>query len=385
MVDQLMPPSVSERISAVASSGTVQLTAILQDLRRRGVDVIDMAVGEPDFAVDPAVIKTASEALAGGLTRYGPVGGLPALRRRIASGFEGFTEDNVIVTNGAKQALYSVFQVLCDKDDEVIIPTPCWVSFSHQVNLAGGRPVLVPASEHQPDIEAIVEAIGPQTVAILLNSPNNPTGAVYSPAAIEAIGDLCRRRNLWLISDEAYQAFDFSGHEAFNPYEIKRLRDRLITIRSFSKTYGMTGFRIGYAAAPIGIVAALKRLQSHLSGNVCTFAQHGALAALDLPESAVVAKCRRYARRRDRAYRLTSEIFECRQPQGAFYLLPRIARYADRFATSSDLAAFLLEHARVAVVPGEHFFAPGHIRISFAVDSQRLEEGFRRMREALTS
>lgn len=373
------------RINAIEPSGTVQLTATLEELRRRGVDVIDMAVGEPDFAVDPVVIQATSDALASGLTRYGPVGGLPALRRRIASGFEGFREENVIVTNGAKQALFSIFQVLCDKGREVIIPTPCWVSFSHQVKLAGGRPVLLPTDDHQPDVNAIAQAIGPQTAAILINSPNNPTGAVYSADTIAAIGELCRRNDLWLIADEAYQIFDFSGSEAFRPFQIQRMQDRLITVRSFSKTYGMTGFRVGYAAAPTGVIRALKRLQSHLSGNVCTFAQHGALAALGLPEEKVAARRRQYAKRRNRAYALTRELFDCRKPQGAFYLLPGIARYADRFTSGIDLAAFLLERACVAVVPGEHFYAPGHIRVSFAIGSERLEEGFSRMRKALAT
>lgn len=375
----------ASRINAIEPSGTVQLTTTLQDLSDRGIDVIDMAVGEPDFAVDPGVIEATSAALARGLTRYGPIGGLPALRRRIASDFEGFTEDNIIVTNGAKQALYSVFQVLCDKGQEVIIPTPCWVSFSQQVKLAGGRPVLLPMDDHQPDIAAIEQAIGPQTAAVVVNSPNNPTGAVYAPDLIEAIGDLCRRNDLWLISDEAYQAFDFSGSGPFSPFQIEHLRDRLITVRSFSKTYGMTGFRIGFAAAPTAVAQGLKRLQSHLSGNVCTFAQHGALAALDLPEAITVARRRQYARRRDRAFKLASELFECRKPQGAFYLLPRIARYANRFASGNELAVFLLEQARVAVVPGEHFYAAGHVRISFATASHRLEEGFRRIRKALAS
>ena len=380
-----MDQPFSDRINRIEPSGTVQLTATLEDLRARGVDVIDMAVGEPDFAVSPEIIAATSGALRKGLTRYGPVGGLPALRKRIASNFEGCAENHVIVTNGAKQALYGLFQVLCQNGSEVIIPTPCWVSFSHQVQLAGGRPVLVPTLGHQPDMAAIAKAIGPQTVALLINSPNNPTGAVYSPEVIEALGDFCRRHNLWLISDEAYRDFDFSGAEPFSPFDVPRLRERLITVRSFSKTYGMTGFRVGFAVAPVGFVQALQRLQSHLSGNVCTFAQYGALAALDLPDEIISERQHHYARRRDRAFQLTSELFECQKPQGAFYLLPTIARYADRFASGTALAAFLLEQAHVAVVPGEHFFAPGHVRISFAACGERMEEGLDRMRRVLTS
>ena len=380
-----MSQSFADRINRIEPSGTVQLTATLTELRARGVDVIDMAVGEPDFAVNPEIIAATSAALSKGLTRYGPVGGLPALRKRIAANFEGCEAEHVIVTNGAKQALYSLFQVICPKGAEVVIPTPCWVSFSHQVQLAGGRPVLVPTIAHQPDLAAIEQAIGPQTVALLINSPNNPTGAVYPPDLIEALGDLCRRHDLWLISDEAYRDFNFSGSEHFDPFDIPRLRDRLITVRSFSKTYGMTGFRVGLAVAPTGVIQALERLQSHLSGNVCTFAQHGALAALDLPDEILDDRRRQYERRRDRAFGLTSELFDCQKPQGAFYLLPTIGRYRDRFASGIALAGFLLEHAHVAVVPGEHFFAPGHVRISFATSGDRIEEGVHRMRKVLTS
>jgi aspartate aminotransferase len=313
------------------------------------------------------------------------VGGLPALRKRIAAHFEGCEAEHVIVTNGAKQALYSLFQVICPNGAEVIIPTPCWVSFSHQVELAGGRPVLVPTVAHQPDLDAIAQAIGPQTAAVLINSPNNPTGAVYSPDLIGALGELCCRHDLWLISDEAYRDFNFSGAEPFSPFEIPRLRERLITVRSFSKTYGMTGFRLGFAVAPSRVIQALQRLQSHLSGNVCTFAQYGALAALVLPDEILDERRRQYARRRDRTFHMTSELFDCQKPQGAFYLLPAIARYADRFTSGTALAEFLLEQAHVAVVPGEVFFAPGHVRISFATSGDRMEEGIRRMRKVLTS
>ncbi len=380
----MTPPPLTDRIRRIEPSGTVQLTATLQKLRAQGVDVIDMAVGEPDFAVAPDIIAATTAALKDGLTRYGPVGGLPELRRRIAGTFEGYGQDNIIVTNGAKQALYGIFQLFCERGEEVIIPTPCWVSFSHQVKLAGGRPVLVPTHDHQLDLDAIQQAMGPRTVAVLINSPNNPTGAVYPPEVLEAVGDLCRRKGVWLIADEAYQSFDYSGQGAFSPFQIGSLRDRLIIVRSFSKTYGMTGFRVGFAAAPADVIEALDRLQGHLSGNVCTFAQHGALAALGLPAELIAQQTRNYLRRRDRAFERVSQIFDCRQPQGAFYLLPDIARYAERFASGIELAALLLEAAHVAVVPGEHFYAPGHIRISFATNSKRLEEGFGRMRRVMT-
>jgi aspartate aminotransferase len=245
--------------------------------------------------------------------------------------------------------------------------------------------MLVPTCSHQLDIEAIEKAIGPRTVAVLINSPNNPTGAVYPPAVIGAVGQICREKGIWLISDEAYQAFDLDRDDGFSPFHVGSLRERLIVVHSFSKTYGMTGFRVGYALAPAPVIEALSRLQSHLSGNVCTFAQHGALTALDLPDEIIQAQRRQYQRKRDRAFELTGALFDCCRPTGAFYLLPSIERYAARFQSGIAMAAWLLEKARVAVVPGEHFFAPGHLRISFAVDGISMEEGFQRMREVLTT
>ena len=380
-----MTQRFANRIESIQPSGTVQLSATLERLRAQGADVIDMAVGEPDFRVDSEIIAATAAALRDGLTRYGPVGGLTALRQRIASNFEDCQEAHVIVTNGAKQALYGLFQVLCQRGDEIIIPTPCWVSFSHQVTLAGGRPVLIPTVDHQPDLAAMAQAIGPRTVALLINSPNNPTGAVYPPEVIEALGDLCRRHDLWLISDEAYLDFNYNANVGFSPFMIKWLRERLITVRSFSKTYGMTGFRVGFAVAPTRVIQALQRLQSHLTGNVCTFAQHGALAALDLPDTTLAERRCQFKRRRDRAYDLVSELFDCQKPDGAFYLLPTIARFGERFESGTALAAFLLEQAHVAVVPGEHFFAPHHVRISFAASGDQMEEGVQRMHKVLTS
>ncbi len=199
------------------------------------------------------------------------------------------------------------------------------------------------------------------------------------------MGRICRRQGIWLLSDEAYEAFDYDRADYFSPFTIRSLRERLIVVRSFSKTYGMTGFRVGYAVGPASVIEALSRLQSHLSGNVCTFAQHGALAALDLPHESLEAQRLRYRRRRDRAFALIGDLFDCRRPAGAFYLLPGIQRYAHRFQSGTELAAWLLENVHVAVVPGEHFFAPGCVRISFALDGELMEEGFRRMQEGLTT
>lgn len=237
---------ISDKLKNLIPSGTVAFTALIQELRDEGRDVIDLAVGEPDFAVDPPVMDATRQALDNGYTRYGPVAGLPALRDKLSAEFEGYGSQNIIVTNGAKQGLFELFQVICDAGREVIIPTPCWVSFEHQVKLAGGVPVMVPTERHQLNVDAIAQAVSDQTVAILVNSPNNPTGAVYDSDSLRRIADICRRNDLWLISDEAYAAFVYGEKPFFSPFAFPDIRPRLIVVRSFSKTFAMTGFRVGY-------------------------------------------------------------------------------------------------------------------------------------------
>ena len=374
---------LSTKLDKIAPSGTVAFTALIRELRAAGRDVIDLAVGEPDFAVDAPVVEASCTALQAGRTRYGPVAGDPALRTRLAEAFEGYGPDNVIVTNGAKQGLFEIFQVICDEGREVIIPTPCWVSFTHQVRLAGGVPVSVPTRDHQLDLAAIEEAITDRTAAILINSPNNPTGAVYDRTALARIVDLCRQNDLWLISDEAYAFFNY-GSEAFvSPFVFPAIRSRLMVVRSFSKTYAMTGFRIGYVAAPEEVIARLITLQGHLTGNVCTFAQEGALRALELPADILEKRRLAFQERRDLALSLCSGLFDPIEPEGAFYLFPGIAAYRDRFSDDRALARHLLEAANVAVVPGTFFGAPGHIRLSFAAGAERLAEGMARIRRVL--
>ena len=270
---------LSRRIQNVTASRTVQLSGLIEDLRRQGKDIINLAIGEPYEAPSAAVISATSVALQKGETRYGPVGGLPELRQAAAEQFEGYEAKNILITNGSKQALYTALQVLCDPEDQVVIPRPCWVSFCEQIRLAGAAPVLVDTVDHQLDCHAIEAAVNDRTKAIIINSPNNPTGAVYPRDDLEKLADLARTHDLYLISDEAYEAFVYDGLTHSSLFGFPRIRDRLIVVKSFSKTHCMTGFRVGYAAAPGEIITAMARLQSHLTGNVCTFAQHGALAA----------------------------------------------------------------------------------------------------------
>lgn len=374
---------LSDRISNVEESQTVQFTQLLQQFRRQGRAVINLAVGEPHLDPPHAVIESTKQALDQGMTRYGTVSGLQELKSGLAEQFDGYDDRNIIISNGSKQSLFSIFQVICNPSDEVIIPRPFWVSFPQQVIIAGGKPIFVETCSHQLNLEAIEQAITPRTRAVLLNSPNNPTGAVYPGKDLEKIAQLALEHNLYIISDEAYGLFVYDGLSAASPFELRMIRDRLIVIRSFSKTYNMTGFRIGYMAASSDIIKAVGRFQSHLTGNVCSFAQHGALAALDTDESLLTKWRDDLEKQRDYAYSRTRDLFDCIKPQGAFYLFPEVRQHLKRGMTAVDLASHMLENYGVAVVPGEAFGMPGHIRISYAVSEENLVGGFDKIAEAL--
>ena len=305
------------------------------------------------------------------------------LRSRLATQFEGYNEDNILISNGSKQSLYTIFQAICNPDDEVIITRPYWVSFPQQVKLAGGRPVLVPSRNHQLDIDEIRQAISAKTRAILINSPNNPTGAVYPMEDLLKIAELAINRDLYIVSDEAYSAYVYDDRPFESLFEFEDVRRHLIVTRSFSKGYQMTGFRVGYAAAPKEVIVALNKFQSHLTGNVCTFAQYGALAAMDLEESSLSKYRENLEKKRDYAYGRISAVFDCIRPQGAFYLFPDVSNHLHEGMTSADLARRLLEEKRVAVVPGEEFGMAGHIRISYAVADNQLVNGLDKIIEAI--
>jgi aspartate aminotransferase len=265
----------------------------------------------------------------------------------------------------------------------VIILRPYWVSFPEQVKLAGGRPVFVKTRDHQPDIDEIRRAISTRTRAILINSPNNPTGAVYWSPALAEIAALALRHDLFIVSDEAYSAFVYDGRQFESIFAYKDIRQQLIVTRSFSKGYQMTGFRVGFAAANPQVIAALNKLQSHFTGNVCTFAQYGALAALDLSTDDLNQYRKDLEQKRNLAYGEINAVFKCIKPRGAFYLFPDVSNHLKGKMTSADLARRILKEKGVAVVPGEEFGVPGHIRLSYAVPGDQLVNGIQRIKEAL--
>jgi aspartate aminotransferase len=374
---------LSDKIESIEGSKTVAFTALIQQLRQQGREIIDLAVGEPQFDTPAPVIEATKDALDVQKTRYSPVNGLPGLRKQLAAKFSGYDIDNILVTNGSKQALFMVFQVICDSADEVIIPVPYWVSFIEQVKLAGGRPVPVATKNHQLDCEAIEAAITPRTKAILINSPNNPSGTVYPMAELQKIARLADDHDLFIVADEAYNAFVYDGSVHASLFDIKTARNRVIVTRSFSKSYSMTGFRIGYIAASGQIIAALSKIQSHLSGNVCTFAQYGAQAALSLDDHLLSARHTELQQKRDTAFQTVSTLFDCIKPQGAFYLFPDVSAVLKNNETSEALARRILTQAGVAVVAGEAFGLAKHLRISYAVSEENLKNGLKRITEVL--
>lgn len=382
---------VSSRARSVAESATLRLSNEAARLRAAGVDVVSLLEGEPDLPPPAAVIEATREALRAGRTRYGPAAGLPELRAAIARKLrddDGVPAgpENVLVANGAKQAVYEALQALCDPGDEVLIPAPCWVTFPEAVKLAGGVPVLVPTGEdHQLDLDALERSAGPRTRAIILNTPNNPTGAVYPEAALRGVVALAEKRDLAIISDEAYEALVYDGARHVGVASLgSAAAARTATIRTFSKNFGMTGFRVGYLAGPAALVEAAARVHGHETGNVCTFAQHGALAALGLGEAHRSSWLAAHQRRRDLAYSLGSELFGCVKPAGGLFLFADARRrLGARCPDSAALAARLLDEARVAVVPGSAFGREGFLRLSFSASEESLREAFARMRKAL--
>jgi aspartate aminotransferase len=375
----VFPITVSDRIRDAEASRTVQFTSIIARLKRQGKKVIDFAVGEPEYDTPLPIIESTKKAMDEGNTRYGPVEGLFALRSKIAGLYNGYDEKNIIVSNGSKQSLFLVFQVILNPSDEVIIPRPYWVSFIEQVKLAGGVPVFADTPGHQLDPDAVEKLIGPKTRAILINSPNNPTGAVYAEKNIMDVLGLADDHGLYVISDEAYRFFVYDGRKPQTVYDLSDKRNNLIITGSFSKQYNMTGYRIGYTAAHSLIIDAVNRYQSHCSGNVCTFAQFGALAALDMDQQIVGRRKAEIEKKRDFAYRSITGIFDCVKPGGAFYLFPDVSPRLGRHQTSEAFAAGLLEETGVAVVPGEAFGKTGHIRLSYAVSEPTLVEGLEKI------
>lgn len=395
---------LADRAQRLAPSATMAVDAKAKEMQRAGVDVISLGAGEPDFPTPTHVKDAGSGAIAANFTKYTPVGGVLELRQAIVRRLReddgpAYQPEQIIVGNGAKEICYSICQTLLQEGDEAIIPAPYWVSYSEQVALAGATTVLVHTTEESGFIMSgaqLEAALTERTRLIFLNSPCNPTGAVYSVAQLRALGEVLERRpDVMLLSDEIYKKIAY-GEDGWAPSAaaaLKHLADQVILVDGASKAYSMTGWRLGFAAGPRPLIAAMTKLQSHSTSGTASISQQAGIAAFSGDQDEVERMRREFQRRRDSIVTALNRMpgLRCLTPAGAFYAFPNVegalgrTYRGHRVATSLDLVAYLLAEAHVAVVPGEAFGAPGYLRLSYATSLEKIEEGMRRMAEALAA
>jgi aspartate/methionine/tyrosine aminotransferase len=391
----------SRRIGAIAPSATLAVDAKAKALKAEGRPVIGFGAGEPDFPTPRAIVEAAAAACAQPANhRYTPTAGLPELREAIVaktrrdSGYE-LRSAQVLVTNGGKQAVYNTFATLLDPGDEVLVPAPYWTTYPEAITLAGGVPVAVPTDEttgFRVSIDQLEAALTPATKVLLFVSPSNPTGAVHSPEATEAVGRWALERGLWVVTDEIYEHLTYGGARSTSlPVVVPELADQCVVLNGVAKTYAMTGWRVGWMAGPVDVVEAATNLQSHATSNVANVSQRAAIAALSGDLSAVAEMRAAFDRRRRTIHRLLNEIdgVTCVEPEGAFYAFPSFQGVLGRdvkgrtASTTAELADIILDLAEVAVVPGEAFGAPGYCRLSYALGDDDLAEGVGRIGDLL--
>lgn len=396
-----MTDATSRRVREIGESPTLAISAEAKRLRDADVDVISFGAGEPDVPTPEHIVEAARAACTQpAMHRYSPTAGLPALREAIAtktirdSGLQ-VTPEQVTVSNGGKHALSNVFQALIDPGDEVIVPSPYWVSYPEQVRVAGGDVVTVSTTAddgYRVTPEQLEQARTPATKALVFVSPSNPTGAVYTPDQVRAIGRWAADTGVWVICDEIYEHLVYDGATFTSmPAEVDDLAQRCVVVNGVAKTFAMTGWRVGWSISPAPVAAAINRLQSHTTSNVCNIAQQAALAALEGPMDQVEQMRRTYDRRRRRVHEVLADVDDiaCPLPEGAFYVFPDVRDRLRRpvggttVTTSADLCTLLLDEAQVALVPGEGFGAPGHVRLSYALSDDDLEKGLTRIAEVL--
>lgn len=395
-VVKAMPTEISQRCRAISPSATLAMDAKAKAMRAEGIDVIGFAAGEPDFDTPKAIREAFEDALERGQTRYTPVAGTLELRTAIASRMLNdhglrYNMNEIIVSNGAKHALYNCFQAILNPGDEVIVDKPCWVSYPEMVRMAEGRPVFLNCPESQgflPKIEDMKKCISPRTKAFVLNTPSNPNGCVWTREQLQELADLAVEHDFYIIADEIYQNLVYDGAKhysiaTFGP-EVKR---HTILINGVSKSYAMTGLRIGYACANQEVIAAMTRYQSHATSGANAAAQHAAAVALTMDQSCVEEMRQAFEQRRNKLVQLINDVpgLSCRMPSGAFYVMMNVRglmgrRYGEKYLDgSAAIAEALLEHAHVAVVPGVAFMAEGYCRMSYATSMENIIEGMRRI------
>jgi aspartate aminotransferase len=387
---------LTDRINRIEPSATMAVVAEADKLRQQGIDVVDFGAGEPHFATPQHIKDAAIAAIQANFTKYTAVGGTAELRDAIimrhGKDFDSnYRREEVIASVGGKHALFNAIQVLVDHGDEVILPVPYWVSFKDIVRYAGGNCVLLEADENQGfrvTAEMIERLVTPRTKLIILNSPSNPSGAVMSPEDLTEVVRLAHERGIWVISDECYVYLNYTG-KLFSVGALRDFREHMVIVGSLSKTYAMTGWRLGYALAPAPVVSAMQKLQSQSTSNPTSIVQKAAVAALTGSQQCVADMRAEYIQLRDHVVNGLRAIpgVRCNMPEGAFYAYPNVSAYFGRggMKSASDLAGKLLREAHVATVPGEGFGTRDHIRVSYATSVKELDRGLERMRKFLAS
>jgi aspartate/methionine/tyrosine aminotransferase len=391
---------ISEKVNQIGASPTLKISAKAKAMRAEGVDIVDLSVGEPDFPSPDKAKAAGIRAIQQNFTRYTENEGIPALKKAVLARMKedyGLTYEmnQVIVSPGAKASLFLIFQTLVDEGEEVIIPAPYWVTYPMAVTLAKGKPVVVPTKEENGFIltpDELKAAINPSTKAIVLNNPSNPTGAAYTRAQLEALAEVVRGEDVFVIADEiygqlVYDDFDFRSFASLD----EDVKKKTVVVNGVSKSYSMTGWRIGYALGPPEIIDGMAKIQSHSTSNPCSISQYASLEALSGPQHEVARMVAEFQRRRNFCLRRLKSIpnVSCFEPQGAFYLFPNLSSYYNKEASGSvvrnsyGLAYYLLREARVAIVPGDSFGNDACIRLSYATSMENLEKGMDRISEAL--
>jgi aspartate aminotransferase len=393
-------PALAERLNDVSLSASVVMTIKGRELAVKGVKVISLASGEPDFPTPPHAIEAAHQAALAGDTKYPPQDGTPALKQAIQRKFRrdnnlDYALDEIMAANGGKQIIFNALMATCDAGDEVVIPAPYWISYADMAKVAAAKPVLVNCPQNNgfklrpEDLDA---AITPRTKWVMLNFPNNPTGAACSRAEMKALAEvLLRHPHVWVMTDDMYEHLVYDGFEFCTIAEVeKRLRDRVLTVNGVSKTYAMTGWRIGFCGGPKALIKAMTTIQGQATSGISTIGQAAAAAALDGPQDLVAERAAIYKERRDLVVDMLNQApgISCHKPEGAFYVFPNIAgclgktsRGGKRIETDTDFALALLEEMHVATVQGTAYGMSPYLRISYATDSASLREACARIQE----
>ncbi len=378
---------LASRVNQVTPSLTLAIDSLAKEMKKNGEDVCSFSAGEPDFDTPTHIKAAAKKALDEGKTRYGPAAGEPGLRKAIAEKLLrdnqlAYNADNIIVTNGGKQSLYNLIMALIEAGDEVIIPAPYWLSYPEMVTLAGGTSVIVNTSlenHYKITPEQLEAAITPKTKLFVLNSPSNPTGIVYTPEEIAALAKIVVEKDILVVSDEIYEKILYDGaiHRSIASFG-PEIFQRSIISNGFAKAFSMTGWRVGYIAGPVEIVKAMTKIQGHSTSNVCTFAQYGAIAALESPQDCIEEMVKAFSERRQYILERVRAIpgLNCPTPNGAFYVFIDISQTGLK---SRDFCQKLLETQKVAAIPGIAFGADDCIRLSYATDLKTIEKGFDRI------